>query len=105
MWSRDGRELFFENPDRRIVAVGYKAQSDSFAAEKPRIWSEKQLYDFSTRGNAFTTARRNVDVAPDAKRFIVILPYEDPSSQQSGGRVHFVENFFDELRRRVPVTK
>ena len=43
IWSRDGRELFFESRDRSIMATAYAARGDSFTAGKPRVWSETRL--------------------------------------------------------------
>jgi Tol biopolymer transport system component len=98
MWSRTGRQLFFETLDNRVMAAAYTVQGNSFMAEKPRPWSERQLSNL-------TNTSRNIDVAPDGKRFAVILPVEQPGSQQTRSRVTFIENFFDELRRRVPASK
>jgi hypothetical protein len=44
-------------------------------------------------------------LAPDGKRVAVLMPADSPESQQSQSQVIFLENFFDELRRRVPVNK
>jgi serine/threonine-protein kinase len=91
VWSRNGRELFFQSNDNRIIAVSYIAKSGSFAADKPRLWSEKS---FASRGVVPT-----FDLAPDGKRFAVMMEAEDegPRSQ-----VTFLLNFFDEVRRRAP---
>jgi hypothetical protein len=35
----------------------------------------------------------------------VILPVEQPGSQQAKRRITFIENFSDEMRRLVPVGK
>jgi serine/threonine-protein kinase len=44
VWSRDGRELLFRALlDRRVMAAGYTAKADSFAAGKPRVWTETRL--------------------------------------------------------------
>src|SRR6202040_297627 len=59
MWSRNGRELFFETLDNHIMVTAYAVKGDSFVADKPRMWSEKQL---RTAGG-----RKNVDLAPDGK--------------------------------------
>jgi hypothetical protein len=67
-------------------------------ADKPRQWSEKQLSNL-------TNNSRNIDLAPDGKRFAVILPVEQTGSQQARSRVTFIENFFDEVRRRAPTGK
>ena len=39
IWSRDGRELFYETPESQIMVAAYTTQADSFAANKPRPWS------------------------------------------------------------------
>ena len=43
MWSRNGRELFFETLDNRIMVAAYTVKGDSFVADKPRLWSEKKI--------------------------------------------------------------
>ena len=75
MWSRTGRQLFFETLDNRVMVAAYTVQGNSFVAEKPRLWSERQLSNLSNTS-------RNIDLAPDGKRFAVILPAEEPGSQQ-----------------------
>ena len=77
------------------MAVSYTAKGDSFARSEPRLWPESRLRDL---GLMF-----NYDLAPDGKR-LAALPADDASGQ---GQTHltFLLNFFDELRRRAPVTK
>ena len=99
MWSRGGRELFFESLDNRIMVAGYTVQGDSFVRDKPRLWSEKAL----AKGITFNV--RNVDLAPDGKRIVALMPTEGSETQQSQHHVVFLENFFDELRRRAPVKR
>jgi Tol biopolymer transport system component/predicted Ser/Thr protein kinase len=98
MWSRTGHQLFFEALDNRVMAAGYTVQGSSFVAEKPRVWSERQLSNL-------TNTSRNLDFAPDGKRFAVVMPVEQPASSSVRSRVTLIENFFDELRRRVPTGK
>jgi Tol biopolymer transport system component/predicted Ser/Thr protein kinase len=97
-WSRNGRELFFRTLDNRIMVASYTVKGDSFAADKPRVWSEKQLADFGP-------AVPNYDLAPDGKRIAALMPVEAPDAQKAQNHVIFLENFFDELRRRVPAPK
>ena len=93
IWSRNGRELFYETPDNRIMVTAYTASADSFAAEKTRPWSNTQIRE--------PAGIWNLDLAPDGKRFAVFLR---PASEQKGSvHVTVLLNFFDELRRRVPV--
>jgi hypothetical protein len=80
------------------MVVNYTVQADSFVADKPRQWSEKAI------ANTYN-ASRNVDLVPDGKRFAVVVPAEGGEAEQSRNHVVFLENFFDELRRRVPEPK
>ena len=50
-------------------------------------------------------AGTNYAVAPDGKRIAALMPAETPGQQQAQNHVIFLENFFDELRRRVPAGK
>jgi serine/threonine-protein kinase len=59
LWSRDGRELLFETLDNRVMAVSYTAKGDSFAAGKPRVWTEARLRTLAPYSN--------YDLAPDGK--------------------------------------
>ena len=96
LWSRDGRELLFETLDQRVMAASYSAKSDSFAAGKPRVWTETRL-----RNIAFCP---NYDLAPDGKRLAAVLA-DDASRQKELTHLTFLLNFFDELRRRAPAGK
>jgi serine/threonine-protein kinase len=98
MWSRSRHELFFESLDSRIMVADYKVQGDSFVPDKPRLWSDKALTNT-------VNASKNVDLVPDGKRIVALMTAEGPEAQQSRSHVVFLENFFDELRRRVPEAK
>ena len=97
IWSRNGRELFFENQDSRIMVTDYEPKSDSFGAGKPRGWSDHQLRNLS--GNV------NYDLAPDGKRFAIFPNLSAPAEEKGAVHMTFLLNFFDELRRRAPVSK
>ena len=97
MWSRNGRELFFETLDNHIMVTAYAVKGDSFVADKPRMWSDKQLGDAANR--------KNFDLAPDGKRIVALMPVETAEAQKAQSHVIFLENFFDEVRRKVPVGK
>jgi serine/threonine protein kinase len=95
MWSSNGRELFFQRAVRAIMVAGYSVQGDSFVPGKPRVWSESGV----PAGSSLSA------LAPDGKRFAVVLPSEIGNEQKPITQVTFLLNFFDELRRRVPVGK
>jgi serine/threonine protein kinase/Tol biopolymer transport system component len=98
MWSRTGHDLFFEASDNHILVAAYTVKGDSFVADKPRVWSEKQIGGVVNGG-------RNVDLAPDGKRIIALMPVETAEAQKAQIQVTFLENFFDEVRRKVPIGK
>jgi Tol biopolymer transport system component/DNA-binding winged helix-turn-helix (wHTH) protein len=91
VWSHTGRELFYEGPDHRVQVADYTLRGDSFVAEKPRFWSEKQM-----AGIGFFPA---FDVAPDGKRVLALLPAEDAKPETI---LHVLLNVDSELRRRAP---
>ena len=93
VWSNNGRELFYEAADNRIMVVDYTVEGGSFVPGKPRQWSEKQL---------FYTGTSNLDLAPDGKRFVVFSPVEPASGETGSVHVTVLFNFFDELKRKIP---
>ena len=50
-------------------------------------------------------AVRNFDLAPDGKRIAAIIPVDAPEDQKAQNHVIFLQNFFDEVRRRAPIGK
>jgi serine/threonine-protein kinase len=93
LWSNNGRELFYETADYRIMVVDYTVNGASFIPGKPRLWSDKQL---------FYPGTTNMDLAPDGKRFAVLAPLENTGREKGSVQVVFLLNFFDELKRRIP---
>jgi serine/threonine-protein kinase len=102
MWSRDGHELFLETTDYRIMVAAYTVKGDSFAADRPQMWSDRKLASVVTAGAA---GSRNVTIAPDGKRFAALMPAAAPGAEQAQNQVVFLLNFSDELHRRFPAGK
>jgi hypothetical protein len=67
--------------------------------DKPRVWSDKRL------GNLAIRAEGDYDLASDGKRIAALMPVEGAEAQQAHNHVTFLENFSDELRRRMPAGK
>ena len=44
-------------------------------------------------------------LGPDGKRIVALMPAAGGDAQQVKNHVVFLQNFFDELRRRAPVGK
>jgi Tol biopolymer transport system component len=93
VWSRNGHELFYRTEDQRIMVANYTVKGESFVADKPRVWSGKKLANLGLSVN--------FDLAPDGKRFAVLMPVESPEPRETQSHVTLVLNFFDEVRRRV----
>jgi hypothetical protein len=52
---------------------------------------------------AYCRGRGLLDLAPDAKRIVALMPVETPDGQQAQSHVIFLMNFFDELQRKMPL--
>jgi serine/threonine-protein kinase len=89
-WSNNGREMFYQAPDHRIMVVDYTLSGGAFVPGKPRLWSDKRIV---------ATSVPNLDIAPDGKHFLVFS-----ASEQEQEPVHVTMwlNFFNELSKRIP---
>jgi serine/threonine-protein kinase len=76
------------------MVISYTVKGDTFVPGKPRLWSGRQLWE--------TSSGTSYDIAPDGKRFAALM---DSDQGQLGSPTHlvFLLNYFDELRRRVPL--
>ncbi len=98
IFSQNGKDLFyFDVPDDRIMVASYSAKGDTFVAEKPRVWSGQSVA-LTLSGSVGA----QYDVAPDGKR-LAIATSAGGSTQQDAGHVIFLENFIDELQRKLPL--
>lgn len=90
-WSRKGHEIVYRSGDQ-IMAARYTVNGDTFVAEKPRVWIA------NVGGTQW-------DLSPDGKRIAVVARVESAEPPRQEHEVVFLQNFFDELRRRVPLGK
>jgi hypothetical protein len=97
IWSRNGRELFYETPDNHIMVAAYSDKGESFLPDRPRLWSATRINDPPSGPIVWS-----LDLAPDGKRFAVFRMPESTGEQKGSVHVTFLENFFDYLKRRVP---
>jgi Tol biopolymer transport system component len=95
IWLPNRRELFFLGLDGHIRVASYTAKDDSFTVGKPQVWSSKSLL-VRFGGCPY-------DLAPDGKRFAVVLYSDGTAEQRPISSVTLLLNFFDELKRRLPV--
>ena len=98
VWSPDGRELFYRN--RTDLMVAQIETEPTFSSRTPEpLFS---LSDYALLGGA-TTGRR-FDIAPDGDRFIFRTSELDAQTSDGDSFIGliFVENWFEELKERVP---
>lgn len=88
--SHDDRELFYRHGGE-VWAVDVQPSAE-FRTSKPR-----QLFSGRYEADIFPS----FDVAPDGNRFLMVR--SDPEAQRS--KLHVVQNWFEELRQRVPANK
>ena len=88
-WSPNGRDLWYLAGDQ-IMAVAFNATAESFEAQKPRVW----VPHLSSTGG--------FDPSPDGTRVAVSVPTSTAVARPEPSIV-FILDFFEELRRRVPV--
>jgi serine/threonine-protein kinase len=84
VWSRDGRAIYFRNEREDLVRAEVRP-GEAFAVGEQRVL-------FSLRGVT------DWDVAPGDQRFVVIRE----RAGQGSRKLIVVENFFEELRAKVP---
>jgi eukaryotic-like serine/threonine-protein kinase len=92
-WSRDRGTLYYATDRQRIMRASYTVRHGSFVAEPPQPWTAQRIAD--------TGVIAGLDLAPDGKRFAVLMPVETPEEEQSPNHVTMLFNFFDEVARRV----
>jgi serine/threonine protein kinase len=96
-WSLTKHELLYENEyETRVMVAPFAVEGDSFRAEKPWPWPNGR---YEARGS-----NRMFDLHPDGER-LALRPATQTPTDAKQDHVTFIFNFFDELRRRVPVTK
>jgi serine/threonine-protein kinase len=92
VWNPNGQELFYRSGGK-MMAVDITTQP-GFARGKPRV-----LFEGQYEPTPATTP--NYDVSPDGQRFLMLKP----SEQEAPTQINVVLNWFEELKRRVPVEK
>jgi len=94
-WNPNGRELFYRSGDK-MMSVEITIQP-SFAAGTPRM-----LYQGRYESGPVPTT--DYAVSLDGQRFLMLKPNEQTSSPALT-QIVVVQNWFEELKRRVPTGK
>jgi serine/threonine-protein kinase len=92
VWNPNGRELFYRITNK-MMAVEITTQP-AFAAGRPTM-----LFEGDYLASPFPATGVTYDVTPDGRRFLMI---KDASTEQPT-QINVVVNWFEELKRRVPI--
>jgi serine/threonine-protein kinase len=92
VWARNGRELFYLSMGA-LMSVSVTTDS-TFTAGNP-----KRLFDGPY---FFAPLGRNYDTSPDGQRFVVLRESSGDGQSTPSARFVLVQNWFEELKRRVP---
>jgi hypothetical protein len=90
-WTRDGTEIVYRYRQAgHFMSVAIRTRPTLEVGKPQALFEDTYVVGGDAHG---------YDVTPDGERFLVIRPAE---GERSPVPVHFVDNWFQELRRRVP---
>jgi hypothetical protein len=98
VWARSGDELFYLALDGSIQGVRVDASSSWRSSTPAKVLQGD--YVLPAGGNV----GRTFDIAPDGKRFLMIKRGSGDTAP-APQRLIVVENWFEELRQRVPTER
>ena len=95
-WSAASHQIFYSTPNgHQMRVVDYQAHGDAFAASPPRPWGGSRRL-ISSSGTDFA-------VSPDGKRIVGFISEIKEADHAGNLQMTFLVNFFDELKRKVPL--
>jgi serine/threonine-protein kinase len=90
VWAHNGKELLYLTPDWSVMSVTFTETAGAFVPSTPtRITALPAQFGVA----------RAYDISPDDRRFLSIKPEDSTERVQ----INVVLNWFEELRKRVPV--
>jgi serine/threonine-protein kinase len=92
-WARDGRELFYRVRGR-MMRVALQTDPELIVGKPEQLFAD--VYHASPDGPP------NYDVSPDGKRFLMVTR---GGEEQLPSPIHIVLDWYEELRRRVPLPR
>ena len=91
-WSPDGRRLFYETLDHRVMAIDFRVADGVVQPDPPKLWADAPLAD--------TGIGPGFDVAPDGRLVALMAPFGS-RPRQGANNVTLVLNFFSEVKKRT----
>ncbi len=97
LWAPDGNELFFNDSNGpRLMGVEITTDAGFAFGNEQVLGMQGYLY--------LSGGIRTYDITPDGQRFLMIFPADQANSAESSAqRINVVQNWFEELKERVPV--
>ena len=89
LWSPGGKEIFYRNGDK-MIAVTIETEPEI------KVSNSEVLFE----GQYYTDGNRSYDVSRDGQKFLMLKETEE---QSSANQLIVVHNWFEELKRLVPV--
>ena len=102
LWSQDGQELFYRNDDA-VMRVSVET-SATFKAGNPETLFRGTYAGLPTADKTYDA--QPWDIHPDGKRFLMLKPSTSTgttSTAETPRRINIVLNWFEELKKKVPV--
>ena len=96
LWSPDGKQLFYATDD-----VGGASQIISVDVQTQPTFAVLKTTPLPVKGILSNQGRGGFDITPDGKYFVVLLPQSADAGKAA--QINITLNWFDELKRRVPV--
>ncbi len=93
LWAHNGRELFYVDANRALVA----AQFDTVSGQV----LERQTLFTIPAGYAVRPGQNFYDVALDDQRFLMVRDYAGDAETEDAQQIILVQSFFEELKERV----
>ena len=93
LWSRDGRELFYES-ENRLMVLSVQTEP-TFDVGRPQVLIDGPYF--------FGGSIRPYDISLDGQRFLMMKPIGSEGGEAGAPQLHAIVNWFEELQRLVPV--
>jgi len=96
VWGQDGRELFYRSLNEEAMMIVRIETEPAFTHGTPQV-----LFT----GSYFRSRNRNYDISPDGQRFLMLKEVEqtEETSALTQDALIIVQNWFEELKRLVPI--
>ena len=95
LWAHSGGQLFFVNPQTREMVVAEIETVSGFQWETSTLFTIPTGYKISVNGDFY-------DIDSDDRRFLMARAYRDDEEGPGAAELILVQNWFEELRQRVP---